>query len=109
MLYDPSEKVIVHTPAALLVGVVTLVRVTHSMKGEETKYHIAYLDNVAGPAEMVCNEEDLATINSWESNIVRWLEGKGKAADDYCTGLIAELKASIIPPKAVEEAAQVAA
>lgn len=94
-MFSPATKVLIHTPGALLVGVVTHVSTTTTVSGKDTRHHVIHWDNVlGGEASLIVTEEELSDVQTWDTTITRWLNGKGATANRFADECIAALHAT---------------
>lgn len=93
-MFSPATKVLIHTPGALLVGVVTHVTTTTTVNGSDTRHHVIHWDNViAGEASIIVTDEELSYVQMWDTTITRWLGGKGATANRFADDCILALTA----------------
>tara|TARA_R110000868_G_scaffold93805_2_gene259376 strand:+ start:1833 stop:2159 length:327 start_codon:yes stop_codon:yes gene_type:complete len=108
-MFYPASKVLILTPGALLIGVVTHTTTTATVRGADTRFHVVHWDNVVGgEASITVTENELTEYRCWDTSVGHWLAGKGAVANRYADETIEKLNA-MIPRDHIAVASEVAA
>ena len=108
-MFHPASKVLILTPGAMLIGVVTHTITTATVRGEDTRFHVVHWDNVVGgEASITVTENELTEYRCWDTSVGHWLAGKGATANKFANDCIAALNATI-PQDPIAVASEVSA